>query len=195
MTWCKSYKNLVDLLHPHRNQWLNEVSTSQKPQRVFLMCSHRKWGSSTPTACGVGCHLWFSEEKHLLCLPMTLQLSQPTSQPLQHRPKRGTAEDKGLLHGPQQLTPRPEEENSVGEGSHSHIGQGPARGGPLASSGQHTAKFCFLEVRPPCLEQCPGWVRTEGCKEHHAAKLPLHNTNQPRALQCQRCHAKTKTWS
>lgn len=56
--WCKSYKNLVESVHPHRNQWLDEVSTSQKPHRVFLtslllrICSHRKWGSSTPTALG-----------------------------------------------------------------------------------------------------------------------------------------------
>lgn len=152
----------------------------------------QKMGIQHAYCSGVVCHLWFSKEKHL-CLPMTPQLSQPTSQPLQHRPKRGTAEDRGLLHGSQHLTPGAEQENSVAGGSHSHIGQGPAWGGPLVSSDEHTAKFCFREVRPPCPEQGPAWIRTEGCKDHHAAKLC--DANQPRALQCQRCHAKTEAQS
>lgn len=54
----------------------------------------------------------FPKEKHPLCLPMTPQLSQPTSPSWQHRAKLGTAEDKGLLHRLQHLTPGAEEENS-----------------------------------------------------------------------------------
>lgn len=143
------------------------------------------------------CCLLFSKEKHLLCLPMTLQLSQPTSQLLQHRAKCGTAEHKWLLHWSQHLTPGAEEGNSVSRGSHSHshIGQWPAWGGQVAGFGQHTAKCYLLEVRPPCPEQCLGWIWIEGCKYHHTAKLPLRDTNQPRALQCQHHHAKTETGS
>lgn len=47
---------------------------------------------------GVRYHILFSKEKHLLCLTMTLHLSQPTSQPSQHRPKHGIAENKEILH-------------------------------------------------------------------------------------------------
>lgn len=150
-------------------------------------------GPAHGLVCPLRCCLLFSKEKCLLCLPMTLQLSQPTSQPSQHRPTCGTAEDKWLLHGSQHLTPGAAEGNSASGGSHSHIGRRPAWGGQGAGSGQHTAKFCFLEVRPPCPGQCPGWIRMEGCKDHHTAELPLCDTNQPRALQCQHHHAKTET--
>jgi len=108
--------------------------------------------------CPLHCHVWFSREKTSALFtndPAAFSADIPATAA---QTKCGTAKDKGLFHGSQHLTSGVEEENSVAGGSHSHTGQRPAQGGPLAGSGQHTAKFCFPEVHPPCPEQGPVWI-------------------------------------
>lgn len=74
----------------------------------------------------------------MLCVPVTSQLSQATSQLMQHRPNCGATEDGGLLCGTQHPTPGAEEENSVVGGPHSLTDQGTAWESLLAGSGQQS---------------------------------------------------------
>lgn len=136
--WCKSHRNLVDSLYLPWNLWLDEFSTSQKPHWVCFMClltevelltffSHRKLGSSVPTASGwalCAVILRFPRKNSTYQWPLSL--------------KCGTAAAKGLLPESQHLA-----WNSAAGGCHSCIGQQPAWGGPMASFGQHTTN-----VRP-----------------------------------------------
>lgn len=125
---------------------------------------------------GVSCHLLFSKEKHLLRLSMSLQLSQPTSQPSQHRPKHGIAENKEILH-----STAPHSWGWRGKFSSWGLSQ---THWPGTSTGRSTdwlwsahCKVLFPRDVLPYLEQGPGWVWREGWKDHRAVKLPLCDTN------------------
>lgn len=163
---------------------------------LLWICSHRKWGSSTPTGVPFALSSLVFQRKNICFV-----YQWPRSFLSQH-PRHGSTEQslgllkiKGCSIGDSTLQLGLKRKIQVAGGSHSHIGQGPAQGSPLSGSGQHAVKFCFPEVRPPYPEQCPGWIQMEGCKDHHAAKFPLRETNQTGPLQSQHRHAKTETHS
>lgn len=141
---------------------------------------------------GVSCHLCFFKGKCILCLPVTLQLSEPASQPVQHRPNCGAAEQRATLW---ETTPYPwswRGKFSIWGLSQPHW---PGISMGTSAGWLWSAKFCFLEVCPAQRTHLfLAGYKGKACKDH-STKLPLHDTNQSRTqwFQCWQATAETKS--
>lgn len=118
----------------------------------------QKMGIQHTNSSGVSCHLCFFKWKAMLCLPVTLQFSQPSSQPMQHRPNCGATEGRGCSVG----------HNTLPLGLKRKIQQLGALTASLAKD-QHGKLYWLALVSKDlfprgvsCPEQVPGWIQRKG---------------------------------